>query len=314
MIERKRFLPAVLSVWLSAAGAIAAAPQTPETTEATDQIAKLIAELDSDRYAVRRDATRQLEKAGQAAIEALRDAAQTGSSEVGVRAVTILRAIYLSGDEATIDEVELALEQLKTSKNGGVAGRADRVLALNYDVRERRAIAEIHKLGGTIRYDNPFVPSNDPNADRKPSAIVIGPNWKGGDEGLRHVKRLTKLTMVYRISGDHVSDVGIKDLQQALPKLRVHLRGRAYLGVGASTSARMKGCLIGRVESGSAADKAGIRLNDVLIGFGGKPVDKFETLIDLIRSKKPGDKVEMAVKRGGRLMTLEVIMGEWKKY
>ncbi|MGH7202292.1 MAG: hypothetical protein ACREJB_16935, partial [Planctomycetaceae bacterium] len=61
-------------------------------------VAQLIAELDSDRFELRHTATRALILRGEEAIEAVAEAALSGSPETAVRAVAILEHIYTRAD------------------------------------------------------------------------------------------------------------------------------------------------------------------------------------------------------------------------
>ena len=67
---------------------------------------------------------------------------------------------------------------------------------------------------------------------------------------------------------------------------------------------------IGRVFDGTAAEKAGIKAGDVILKFDGKELSKYGDLPPLIEKRKPGDEVEIEVKRGDETLTLRAKLGE----
>ncbi|MSQ27218.1 MAG: PDZ domain-containing protein [Dehalococcoidia bacterium] len=71
-----------------------------------------------------------------------------------------------------------------------------------------------------------------------------------------------------------------------------------------------EGAIIAGVQTRAPADQAGMRVNDVVTGFNGKPVKDLKGLLQAIRQSKPGDKVELTVLRDGKQQTLNVTLGE----
>lgn len=81
----------------------------------------------------------------------------------------------------------------------------------------------------------------------------------------------------------------------------------AFLGVaadGADGEPR-----IGTVFPGSAADKAGVKVGDILLSFAGQKIKQFEDLPPLVRRHKAGQKVSLEVRRGEKTLKLEVTLG-----
>lgn len=60
------------------------------------------------------------------------------------------------------------------------------------------------------------------------------------------------------------------------------------------------------VIAGSAAEKAGLKIGDIVIEVGGKQVNLDNPLANLISEYSKGDKVEMKIDRSGKEMSLEV--------
>ena len=66
------------------------------------------------------------------------------------------------------------------------------------------------------------------------------------------------------------------------------------------------------VRDGSPAAKAGLKAKDIMVGFDGKPVQNLQDFTYLLRSKKPGDEVEVNVLRGNEKLSVKVLLTERK--
>ncbi len=64
------------------------------------------------------------------------------------------------------------------------------------------------------------------------------------------------------------------------------------------------------VEPGSAADRAGVLANDVLVALGGEPVSSVADVSRIIRSKKPGEKLKIELVRESKRQTVEAELGQ----
>ena len=71
-----------------------------------------------------------------------------------------------------------------------------------------------------------------------------------------------------------------------------------------------EGAIIAGVQNRGPAEQAGMRVNDVVTGFNGKPVKDLKALLQAIRQSKPGDRVEVTILRDGKEQTLTVTLGE----
>lgn len=83
----------------------------------------------------------------------------------------------------------------------------------------------------------------------------------------------------------------------------------AFLGVMPGTESE-SGVRIGRVEEGSAAERMGLKVNDVILQVDGKPVDSFEALSAVIRSHQPKETVVLLVQRDDEQLSLSGELGE----
>ncbi|MBC2714816.1 MAG: DegQ family serine endoprotease [Desulfobacteraceae bacterium] len=87
--------------------------------------------------------------------------------------------------------------------------------------------------------------------------------------------------------------VAIQDLDQDL---------KDYYGVE-------KGVLISEVFEDDPADKAGIKINDIILSINGKPVESSRDLTRLIAGLSVGSKAEIKVNRAGKIKKFKVIIG-----
>ena len=71
-----------------------------------------------------------------------------------------------------------------------------------------------------------------------------------------------------------------------------------------------RGAIVSSVESGSAAERAGIRRGDVIVSFNGKPVTEFNALRNRVAETKPGTDAAVGIVRDGSDKTLTVKLDE----
>jgi putative serine protease PepD len=84
---------------------------------------------------------------------------------------------------------------------------------------------------------------------------------------------------------------------------------RAYLGVS-SGDAPQGGALVAEVRPGDPADQGGIEVGDRIVSVDGQEVNESADVSALVTAKRPGDKVEITVQRGGEEESLNVELGE----
>lgn len=74
------------------------------------------------------------------------------------------------------------------------------------------------------------------------------------------------------------------------------------------------GVLIGSVEPGSPAEKAGLKVSDVIIEFNGKEVGAAQQFRFMVAEAGPGTKVEMKIIRDGATKTIATTLGNRGEY
>jgi serine protease DegQ len=73
-----------------------------------------------------------------------------------------------------------------------------------------------------------------------------------------------------------------------------------------------RGAIVGGIERGSPADKAGIKLGDVLLSINGTPVTDQAGAQNIITDMEPGKSVPVRVQRGSQELQLDVVTGRRK--
>jgi serine protease Do len=115
--------------------------------------------------------------------------------------------------------------------------------------------------------------------------------------------------------------VPINGASQILPQLRARGRvSRGYIGVELRDIdsdlqrslglAVDRGALVQDVTSGSPAERAGIRVYDVIVSFDGNAVRNDDDLIQQISAKAPGSAAALRIQRDGRELTFAVKLAE----
>jgi serine protease Do len=86
---------------------------------------------------------------------------------------------------------------------------------------------------------------------------------------------------------------------------KMNLLDGGYLGVSLKDAPKDNGAMITTVEKGTPAEKAGLKVNDVVFQINDKKVSNAETMIDAIHKHKPGTEVTVHFKRGDEDLELK---------
>ena len=73
---------------------------------------------------------------------------------------------------------------------------------------------------------------------------------------------------------------------------------------------RISGALVADVQSGSAAEKAGVKVGDVILSYNGTPIDDSAQLPPLVGSTAPGARATLELWRDGKMLSLPVTIAE----
>lgn len=278
--------------------------------------------LEHADFRIREAASERIVARHQAAVAPLADLAQRGRAEASVRAFELLRQLHSADDEATYEAVESVYDALIQGDNIQAASRAEAAIDAQGATRHRRALAAFRKLGGLVRFHVEEDPDNDaPSPPIK--AAMINRHWTGGDEGLKYLRRIEDFqpparfqqrSALYVIKGP----TGAKISPEALARLKTDLqgviaeRGPAFMGVQPSSGLVENGLVISRLVPGGPGDAAGLQSEDVILEFDGVAIPDFETLVERIGLRQPGDIVTVIYLRDGEEKCLTVELDEFK--
>ncbi len=70
-----------------------------------------------------------------------------------------------------------------------------------------------------------------------------------------------------------------------------------------------QGIYISKVQSGSAADNAGLKSGDIITQFDGTEITSYKDFLTKLYEKSPGDKVTLTINRNGKTSTVNVTLG-----
>ncbi|MFY9154485.1 MAG: Do family serine endopeptidase [Prolixibacteraceae bacterium] len=110
-------------------------------------------------------------------------------------------------------------------------------------------------------------------------------------------------SIVKKVIGD-IQEYG--EVQRAL--LGVEIRDVSAELAKEKNLDKIEGVYIGRVQEGGASEKAGIRDNDIIISVDGIEVNSTAQLQEQVNKHRPGDKVQVVVKRGNKRQPFNVTL------
>lgn len=107
--------------------------------------------------------------------------------------------------------------------------------------------------------------------------------------------------------------IGVAEVKRVAAILRSEAggatRAQGYLGIGLRDRRDGgSGAVIAEIEKGSPADKAGLRVDDIILEIDGQTITGQGALIGIIRDSAPGDKVTIAVERDGKRIELSATL------
>jgi S1-C subfamily serine protease len=110
--------------------------------------------------------------------------------------------------------------------------------------------------------------------------------------------------------------VGTPDAQKLIEEMKAGKRltqpPRPRLGVQQSEAeSDTPGALVGDVQAGSGADKAGLKKNDLIISFNGTKLQSWEDLVNAVQKHKAGDEFKVIVLREGKEVELKGTLGRF---
>ena len=126
--------------------------------------------------------------------------------------------------------------------------------------------------------------------------------------------------MIVSPSGGSVGigfSIPINEVRNIIKQIRANGKvERPLLGIGIEPlpveikeKEKINGLFVTRVQSGSGAWKAGIRVHDVIYSVDGKEMTRPDELVQYVLSKKVGDRIVLDVIREGKKLHVSVKLG-----
>jgi hypothetical protein len=299
--------------------------QQPASSE---QIAKWVRDLDADNFEVRQTATAALSAAGKKAVAPLAKAAAGDSLEVSARSVSILERLAGDDDSAVADAARDALESAARDAKTTVSERAADALSRIYAKHAESVRKRLYGLGVVQGSGENFLRKD---IQRDDQLVVTKKRWTGTSDDLRllayledikylsihgvrldetALSHLTRLRHVRHLElyGTGLDAKGAAKLREALPGLSVDVRSGGVLGVSRFGTER---CELREIIEGTPAAKAGLQPMDIVSHIDGKPLATYRELISYLATRSGGDKVKLAIERGGKKIEVEVTLASW---
>jgi serine protease Do len=148
------------------------------------------------------------------------------------------------------------------------------------------------------------------------STIVTDCALIGGDSGGPLFDLSGKLIGIHSRIGTDVSDnmhVPVDVFSRSWDKM---VKGEAWgtlpgykPAIGVVGSSEDPRAVISQLVEDSPAQKAGLRVGDVVRKFDGSEVSSFQELIQAVEATLPGDRVRVEIERDGKIMTLPLVVG-----
>ncbi|MCA9074900.1 MAG: PDZ domain-containing protein [Planctomycetaceae bacterium] len=322
-----KLLPCFALLVLSTGGAVVAdSPASATSSETESTTADLIQGLEHPDFDRREAANRQLQLKGPDVIPDLLAAMAVQSPEAATRSLHVLESFLLSEDKQVYELADDGLSELSVGDQNKVVLAATEILSRHRYLREKRAVAAIQELGGSIQFDVPddgfsgragFFP--DPEAQQTgpvelvPHMIALGGDWKGGVDGLKYLRWLghRKELALYVTRESKVPFEDAQAVASSVPNLEVHKRG-PFLGLSAPS--QVGHCIVEHVTLDGPADKGGVQAGDVITQLAGEPIGDFQSLIEKLQERSMGEKVPLTLYRRGQQeeITLNVTLGKWE--
>ena len=184
----------------------------PATAQSED-ISRLIADLDAGSYDVRNAATERLISVGAAATMPLLAAVEQGSREVMMRAIHVLGQQARSSDPVVEEAARAALGRTIQIGSQPAANRARTALSTVNSWRQSDALAELQRLGAQKSAHMSFDRVAFPVGRIVSNKLIIGEQWRGQPEDLRRLRWLTDLQQLV-LSGKRITDDDMKYVAQ----------------------------------------------------------------------------------------------------
>jgi putative serine protease PepD len=104
----------------------------------------------------------------------------------------------------------------------------------------------------------------------------------------------------------------VLSLTAGLPSAYGGLYGAYFGGIPDESASGGAGVLLGQVKPGSPADDAGLQAGDVILEFGGVPVNSADELLKAVRTQRPEEPIPVTyIRQGEEHQTYVTLKAQW---
>ncbi|MFC5520032.1 S1C family serine protease [Polaromonas jejuensis] len=155
-----------------------------------------------------------------------------------------------------------------------------------------------HLIDDVIQTDAALNPGNSGGPLAAASGQVVGINTAviAGAQGLSFAVSSNTARFVV---GEFISHGRVRRAHLGIAAQTVPVARRLALAIASGAH----GVRVGEVEAGGAADRAGLRVGDILVALDGAVVAGADDLLRLLNADRIGRPVQVSLLRGGRLVT-----------
>ncbi|HVT77377.1 MAG TPA: trypsin-like peptidase domain-containing protein, partial [Acidimicrobiales bacterium] len=147
-------------------------------------------------------------------------------------------------------------------------------------------------LHGLIQTDAPLVPGDSGGPMFDDHNKVIGINTAAAQGRFRQFQDGSGGGEGFAVPINTAMGV-VSKIRQGVETDTIHIGVRGFLGVSTTDADNGAGALVGQVQPGSPADKAGVAAGDVITAVDGSAVGDANSLTDRIHDHKPGDTITL---------------------
>jgi putative serine protease PepD len=228
--------------------------------------------------------------------------AQTDIAVVKADATGLSHLDWANSDDVRVGDTVLAIGSplgLQGSVTAGIVSALHRTIQASDQQSPFSRSQSSTTIGDAIQTDAAINPGNSGGALVNTEGKVIGINTAiatggAGSNG--------NIGVGFAISGNKAKSVA----SQLVSTGKV---SHPFLGVSVS-DASSGGALISAVQTGSAADKAGIKQGDVVIKVNDRTISSGDDLVGAIQSTTVGSQVQLTIVRNGQQSTVTATVGE----
>lgn len=273
------------------------------------KILEAVAQLESDDYETREEATRRLIFTGKSAVPTVEQAVLEGEPETRIRALTILEQILLKGNLDSAIAAQEALERLQLSDQRQIKSRVDTLFVNHHDQVEKAILQHFESLGGKLQKHEGASSIHRgllPRGFEVPElTLMIGGDFKGSQVDLLKLRNVRVKTILHR-STVKIEDETRKLLLQSNPQLIIQERN-IYLGIRFETlrdGMEIERILVVDVTPNTSASAAGILPGDEILSYDGKQITDQDSFLKYMQEQQVGHQLSLEIIRNGQPKTI----------